>query len=232
MRTYVTFDEAQNEIRRDLKELGVKVHTQTMQDKNIADDPNYETYELANYIYTVTRPDYTDITDLSDDWVRQEWEDRLIGGLNPGRAWKLRKDVWLPFLYKTGGYHGTHGRFSYTYSDRMGGNHLQYIVQELKTHPESRQLYLPVWDRNVDERRRGVHRVPCSLGYWFVQRRGELHLTYMMRSCDFATHFANDIALANIMQHYVAGECGYKVGSFTHFVGSFHVYEKDVADVF
>jgi len=230
VRTFITFPEAQNEIKRDLAELGVRVHTETMQDKQIADDPDYETTELSNYIYTVTRPDYTEIEGLHEDWVKQEWEDRLIGNLNPGRAWRTRKDVWDQFLEKNDP--RAPRKFSYSYSQRMGGNHILRVIEELKVHPNSRQLYIPVWKSDPDERRRGERRVPCSLGYWFVQRGGKLHLTYMMRSCDFFTHYPNDVALANIMQHYVAKKAGYDVGTFTHFIGSFHVYRKDVADVF
>jgi len=233
VRHFITFPEAQNEIKRDLAELGVRVHTETMQDKQIADDPDFETTELSNYIYTVTRPDYTEIEGLHEDWVAQEWEDRLVGGLNPGRAWKTRKEVWEQFLERDKGQpmKGP-SKFSYSYSERMGGNHLQTIIDELKIHPTSRQLYLPVWKADPDERRRGERRVPCSLGYWFVQREGKIHITYMMRSCDFFTHYPNDVALANIMQHYVARKTNFEVGTFTHFIGSFHVYAKDVADVF
>jgi thymidylate synthase len=54
----------------------------------------------------------------------------------------------------------------------------------------------------------------------------------MMRSCDFHTHYANDVALASILLHYVAKKVDVPVGTFTHFVGSLHVYAKDVADVF
>ncbi len=230
MRFYKDFPEAQNEIKRDLGELGVYVHTETMQDKDIKDDPDFATRELANYIYSVTKPDYTEIEGTSDEWVRIEWQDRLAGNLNPGRAYRARPDVWKQFLehnHKDG-----EGRFSYTYSVRMGGKYLDSIIDELRTHPNSRQLYLPVWDRAEDYKRRGKRRVPCSLGYWFVMRAGQIHLTYMMRSCDFFTHYANDVALATVMHHYVAKETGYEVGTFTHFVGSLHVYAKDVADVF
>jgi len=31
---------------------------------------------------------------------------------------------------------------------------------------------------------------------------------------------------------YIAGATDLEVGTFTHFVGSLHVYAKDVADVF
>ena len=234
-RMYLDFVEAQNEIKRDLAELGVSVHPETMQDIYVADNPDFETKELANYIYVVLDPDYTKIEGVHEDWVIAEWSDRLTGGLNPGHAWKTRRDVWVPFLHskdRSGQLSPTAGRFAYTYSDRMGGKHLQFIIDELKRHPTSRQLWLPVWDRLTDEKRRGEQRVPCSLGYWFVLRDKKLHLTYVMRSCDFHTHYPNDVALASIMLKFVADNTGHPVGTLTHFIGSLHVYAKDVSHVF
>lgn len=233
MRNYRDFIEARNEIRRDLAELGVSVHTATYQDKDIADDPEMATKELRNYIYSVIDPDFTKIEGVHEEWVEMEWKDRLLGGRNPGRAWRLRREVWLQFLeYGGSAGKGGLGRFSYTYSERMGGKNLQAIISRIKEDPTSRQLYLSVWDRSSDIQRLGHRRVPCSLGYHFMIRDGQLHLTYSMRSCDFATHYPNDIALATMMQRYVADETGYEVGSFTHFINSFHVYQRDVADVF
>lgn len=226
-RLFADFPEAQNEIVRDLAELGTEVHTETMQDRHIEGDPDYYTKELTNYVYTVLKPNYTEIEGVHDEWVAQEWEDRLIGELNPGRAWKLRREVWDDLRE-----HVLGGKFAYTYSQRMGGRHIQKIVDELATHPNSRQLWLPVWWNPMDEDRLGNRRVPCSLGYWFVQRKGALHETYIMRSCDFYTHYSNDVALATMLLHYIAKVSGFKVGTFTHHVGSFHVYAKDVEHVF
>lgn len=230
MRLFVDFPEAMNEIARDLAELGENVQPETMQDKYVADNPDFLTKELVNYGYSVTRPDYAEIEGVHTEWVKLEWEDRLVGNLNPGRAWRKRLEVWEQFTEKAG--KGPYApKFSYTYSQRMGGDHITKIIDELKVHPHSRQLWLPVWNTN-DETRRGKRRVPCSLGYWFVARRGKLNITYMMRSCDFHTHYPNDVALANIMQRYVAHAADLEVGSFTHFIGSFHVYARDVADIF
>lgn len=233
MRKFKDFPEAQNEIKRDLAELGMSVQPETMQDIYVADNPDFETKELQNYSYTVLRPNYDEIEGVHEEWVKAEWEDRLAGELNPGRAWKTRPDVWEQFLERDRGHRGTKmpRLFSYTYSQRMGGIHIEKLIKELMKHPHSRQLWLPVW-WPTDEGRRGERRVPCSLGYWFVQRGGALHQTYMMRSCDFFTHYPNDAALAAILLHYVAKRADLKVGTFTHFIGSLHVYAKDVADVF
>lgn len=238
MRIYRDWPEAQNEIKRDLAELGIRVQPETMQDLWVAENPEFLTKELQNYMYQVTKPDHTEIEGVHAAWVEKEWRDRLAGDLNPGHAWKERKDVWEQFLekpkndYVTPSGQRPYGHFSYSYSERMGGNYLQSIITELKVHPNSRQLYLPVWDRLVDWRRRGKRRVPCSLGYWFVMRNDKVHLTYMMRSCDLFTHFANDVALASIMLKYVADETDHGVGSLTHFIGSLHVYQRDVETIF
>jgi thymidylate synthase len=53
-----------------------------------------------------------------------------------------------------------------------------------------------------------------------------------MRSCDLYTHYSNDVALATMLLHYICKRTDFKVGTFTHFIGSLHVYAKDVAHVF
>jgi thymidylate synthase len=234
VRFYNNFIEAQNEIKRDLKELGVKVHTETMQHFNVADDPDFETFELENYMYAVTNPDYRDIEGVHAEWVQEEWKDRITGGLNPGHSWKRRKDLWLPLMEFDDDWarNKQRGTFAYTYSMRMGGNHIRKIIDELKLHPNSRQMWLPVWKQEMDEDRRGKRRVPCSLGYHFLKRNGKLNITYVMRSCDFATHFPNDIALAALLQDYVAEHTDSEIGTFTHIVFSLHVYQLNVKDVF
>jgi thymidylate synthase len=77
-----------------------------------------------------------------------------------------------------------------------------------------------------------VERVPCSLGYWFAKRNGRLNITYLQRSADYFTHLANDMWLTHKLQQEVANETGCQIGHYTHWIGSLHVYKKDVADVF
>lgn len=232
MRFYSDFAEAQNEIKRDLAELSVEVQPETMQDIYVADRPEYLTKELWNYTYAVTdTASYNLIEGAHWDYINLELEERIIGGLNPGTSWKLRRDIWEPLLEKQRVRTKSYDRFSYTYSERMGGVHTEKIVDELRLHPHSRQLWLPVWNPN-DETRRGDRRVPCSLGYWFVMRESKLHMTYIMRSCDFITHWPQDVALATMLLRYVAGRVEMDAGHFFHNIGSLHVYAKDVEGVF
>jgi thymidylate synthase len=222
MRSFSDFKQANNEIKRDLAELGTYVHPQTMQDKDISDDEDYGTRELLNYDYMVLQPRLEDLNP-SQPWADAEFEERIEFVTEArAEAWNLRPEVWQEF----------HDRgLSYTYGERYYAG-LEEIVDELRTHPESRQLYLSVWDLIIDANRLGRQRVPCSLGYWFVKRDGELHMTYMQRSADFATHFENDQYLSRKLQEYVAGQVGIPAGRFTHWIGSLHIYQKDVAGVF
>ena len=225
MRIFSDFSEALNEIQRDLTEMGITIHPQTMQDKFVANDPNYETKELQCYSYMVKdAANSIDQLRPTQPWAEQEFMERISGlALNPGTAWLSRRDVWTEYL------HG--GKFAYTYPERMAGK-LERIIKEIKTNPDSRQLYLNIWEGTDVQYMGGVSRVPCSLGYLFQVRGGKLNITYMMRSCDYATHFQNDVFLATSLMIYIANRTNLKPGNFTHFIGSFHIYKKDTEGVF
>jgi thymidylate synthase len=225
MRIYRNFSEALNEIKRDLAEMGIRVTTQTMQDKFRPE--GFETLELQNYIYTVTD---TDLSHLSptQPWADVEFEERVNAGnflINPGEAYKLRPEVWNQFLEYNG------KKFSYTYPQRIELQAIK-IIEELKSHPDSRQLFLSVWDKQVDINRLGRRRVPCTLGYYFQNRKGKLNITYLQRSADYVTHFQNDIYLAVKLLHFIADKAGLQSGTFTHWIGSLHVYKEDLGYVF
>jgi thymidylate synthase len=226
MRIYKDFITAINEIERDVAEMGIDIQPESMQDKVLNGDENYATKELQNYIYTVVNASNS-INDLevSRPWVDLEFVERInCKGANPGEAYKAREEVWNEFL------HG--GKFAYSYGERIGFNLLR-IVNEIRLRPNSRQLYLSIWDREKDIRGMGgSFRIPCSLGYLFQVRNGQLDITYFMRSCDLKTHMQNDIYLAVKLMMWVAEITYYKPGNFTHYIGSLHVYKKDTEGVF
>lgn len=246
MRIYKDFREATNEIRRDLAEMGILVHPHSYQDVDVRGNQDFDTLELQNYIYTVTQPDAGDLTP-TQPWASLELGERILGmgKMNPGNAWRSRPEVWTEFLRcpplcepnisdgcsqdpTTCGY----SKFSYTYDERMHYQ-LDTIANELKANPETRQAFLSVWNPKLDARNiGGLKRVPCTLGYIFQMRRGQLHMTYMMRSSDFVTHFQNDVYLAYRLQQWMADQVKMPVGHFTHYVASLHVFRKDVEGVF
>lgn len=72
------------------------------------------------------------------------------------------------------------------------------VVHHLSKHPDSRQAFLPIWFPE-DTGKTDV-RVPCTLGYHFIHRRGFLHCTYYIRSCDVYRHLRDDVYLTVRLQ--------------------------------
>ena len=224
MRNYSNFTVAIGETCRDLKEMGVKVHTMSYQDKIIDNDPDFEMYELTNYIYTVTLPNLKHLQP-TQPWADQEFNERIGLPVNPGKAWESRPEVWTEFL--------DDGQFHYTYSERMNTTHLlNALIENLGNDMNARQHFLAIWNPEDIHDALGHRRIPCSLGYYFQSRQNALDMTYLQRSADFATHFMNDIYLAFRLQKFVAETYSWSIGHFTHWIGSLHVFEKDVQGVF
>lgn len=247
MRIYMDAAEMVEEVKRDLKEMGIDVFPKTMQDRNIEGNPDYYTKELQNYSYCLLNAQSVDIPDVSQPWADAEFEERvtdpwtrvqegpMVGTpknlikpkfINPGEAWKLRPEVWTDYL------HG--GHMAYTYNELLWNNdQVTKVLSRLKLDSDSRQLWISLWDPTRDPNLLGgISRVPCSLGYGLQVRDGKLNLHYVMRSCDFATHFRNDVYLAIRFLEWAAEKTGYPVGNFTHTLFSLHVYAKDVQDVY
>jgi Thymidylate synthase len=239
MRIFMDFKETREEIKRDLKEMGIKVYPHSCQNKQ----GEFETQEIRNYDYTILNPDPKEILSYSKDkeWCMEEATERFSGiRVNPGLAWRLRYDYWKQFAIDED------GTQDYTYPERFNPvgdddmviNQIDSVARELVDNPDSRQCYISIWEPQDIQYLGGIKRIPCSLGYLVQVREGVLHITYMQRSCDFYEHYVNDVALAVMLGIEIAhrikllGGPLYKVGSFTHFIGSLHVYAENVSDAF
>lgn len=220
MRIYLNCQEAITDIGRELKKCATTVHTQTMQNKNIADDPDYNTKEIQAFEFCIIETtDKDSMPNVTLEWAKQEFAERISPDyVNPGEAWKLRPDVWPEFMVD--------GKFEYTYNERIQWQ-LEPIIAELKKHPDTRQAIIEVHDRAVDTERMGKIRVPCSMFYHLMIRNGKLDVIYVMRSTDFATHFQNDIWLADELRKHIAEQINVPVGKFFMFASSLHIYKKD-----
>lgn len=225
MRIYQDFKEALSEIKRDLVEMGVRTHPKTYQDKVVEDDPEFETLEINNYIYTVTHPKFKDLNP-SQPWADEEFLERVSDTfVNPGEAYKKRIEIWSQFLE-------ANGRFSYTYSERLRVySQIERIADRIRVDRDSRQLYITIWHPE-DVNKLGRARVPCTLGYYFKIVQGKLDMTYLQRSADFITHLENDIFLSFYLQSYIATRADVLVGNYCHWIGSLHIFKKDGKGVF
>lgn len=225
MRQFANFPEALNELKRELAEMGIRLRTKSVQNINIEDNPDYDMMEVQNYTYIVTAPRWQDIPVENPDYCNAEFAERVAQkGGNPGKAWEYDRDYWFPFVNKK-------GEFDYTYADRMQHT-LGQVISLLKKDPNTRRAYLSIFDPIEDAPDNLHSRIPCSLGYQFQYREGQLNLTYLQRSADFSKHFNKDIQLADRLKCFVADACGMKPGYFCHWLGSLHIFAKDVKGVF
>lgn len=177
--------------------------------------------------HTTHHASYT-LLDQLDEEIRpnREWADEhfaeRVGGkpLNPDPSherwpwWRGQDDTTK-----------VDGKFTHTYSERFwpkyagegdSGPYRTYegrdnygiryhygdlndVVEQLYAEPYNRQAYLPIF---FPEDTGAVHggRVPCTLGYHFMLRKGRLHMWYDIRSCDAVRHFRDDIYLAVRLQ--------------------------------
>lgn len=224
MRVYANCYQLMSEIFREVWEMGHIVHTNTMQNKVIKEDSDYITKEVISYSYALTNLNkikYLFFTDINARaWADAELIERITKvHINPGKAWKLRSEVWNEFLDDV-------GKFDYTYNERMRDK-LGLIIDLLKIDQDTRQAILNIWSDEDYAGIGGRRRVPCSMYYQFLIRHNQLNIIYNQRSADVVTHFGNDVFLAYKLMEYIANEIGIKPGYLYHNIGSLHTYKKD-----
>lgn len=221
MRIYANCNDAIVDIGRELKKNASSVHTQSYQNKIIKDDPNFETKEIQGFEFCILdTSDKDTMPNVTVEWARAEFKERIADRpTNPGKAYLLRKNVWDEFLVD--------GKFDYTYSERIYWQR-DKVVNELQKNPETRQAIIEIHNNKDDlNSMGGRYRIPCSLSYQFMIRDGKLDVIYLMRSTDFATHFQNDIWLADEMRKWISEQIGVPPGKFIMFASSLHIYKKD-----
>lgn len=244
MRIYSQAYELMSETGRNLTEMGHINKPKTYQNKVIEGNTDFITKELICEQYCLTSlpdPQWLFVYTKAREWADAEFKERVSGNyINPGEAYKLRKDMWEEFLVDKEG----HQLFDYTYPERMSLTcsykgkfmpKLEALIKLLKDDPDTRKAVLDIFgvgihrDSNYYD---GTHRIPCSMYYDFLIRedmKGNkvLNICYHQRSSDFIGHFGDDVYLAWRLMEYVAEKVGISPGYLYHTIDSLHAYQKD-----
>lgn len=243
MRIFGDSFELMSEMGRELRSYGITVKPKHYQNKDIEGNEDYITKEIIAQSYCLVDmgdPVWLFTFSHSYDWAKAEFNERINRNfINPGEAWKERRDLWEQFLVDRG---NDHGVFDYTYNERFndlasynGGwnNYIDNVIQLLKDDPDTRKAILSVWDTTIDkDYLDGSRRIPCSMYYHFLVRENigggkVLHMIYNQRSSNYIQHFGNDVYLAWRLKNYVAKEIGVTPGYLYHNIDSLHAYKKD-----
>lgn len=118
------------------------------------------------------------------------------------------------------------GRLMGAYGPRTY-HQLASLVQLLQRQPDTRQAYFTIW--NGQEHATSSRDVACTTGGQFLIRDDKLHLRVNMRSSDVFLGIPYDWLMFSRLQLVIAGCLDLEVGSYTHAIGSQHLYERDVA---
>ncbi len=107
---------------------------------------------------------------------------------------------------------------------------LDAVIELLREKPNTRQAIVTLWDSGdlphaVDGDKGSI---PCTLTWQFIQRNGVLHMIVNMRSNDVWFGVPYDIFAFTSVQQLLALELGCGVGTYTHHVGSMHIYSQHV----
>lgn len=105
---------------------------------------------------------------------------------------------------------------------------LDAVIQILKNNPNSRQAVMSMWDSKdiVNSAVNYSKDTPCTLTHTFFLRCNRLHLVSNMRSNDVWLGMPYDIFCNTNLQSIVAQMIGAYLGTYTHQVGSLHLYDK------
>lgn len=105
----------------------------------------------------------------------------------------------------------------------------ELLIRHLSETPNSRQAIVTLWEADdLPHTYEKDHKdLPCTLAMQFIIRDDELHLIVTMRSNDVWLGLPYDVFAFTCIQRLVADALGVECGTYTHQVGSLHLYEKN-----
>lgn len=180
--------------------------------------------EWANWPWGVNaEKSLNELGQFNHNYMERYWPRIAVEGIGEPTGDKV------DFLEMVGENHKSIRGIRHEYGDLAG------LVRDLAHEPDTRQAYLPVWfPEDTGDAHKG--RKPCTLGYHFIMRKGELDVVYYLRSCDFAHHFRDDVYLTIRLLLWVLQECRklnpevwnqVRPGKFVMQITSLHMFIND-----
>lgn len=120
------------------------------------------------------------------------------------------------------------GIFHGAYGPRLYGN-LAKVVHQLKKDDSSRQAVLTIF--NSDKDLNVVSKdIPCTLTLQYFIRNDKLYARTSMRSNDLYLGMPYDFVQFIALQGAIARALDIQMGSYSHTVGSMHIYEQHLRE--
>lgn len=113
--------------------------------------------------------------------------------------------------------------YGYRIFEKFGFDQWEYVKNLLKKDPNTRQAVIHIKDASCTP----TKDTPCTVYLQFFIRDNKLHLSVHMRSNDIWMGVPYDMFSFCFFQIKMAMELGVEIGSYTHYAGSLHMYQRD-----
>lgn len=110
----------------------------------------------------------------------------------------------------------------------VGRDQITWLINEIKTNPDSRRLILSAWNPNQIDL---MALPPCHTMAQFKVINGKLSCQMYQRSADMFLGVPFNIASYSLLTHMIAQICDLEVGDFVHTIGDAHIYLNHMEQV-
>lgn len=112
---------------------------------------------------------------------------------------------------------------------KIYSNQFDAAITLLKKSPNTRQAVITSWDSGdvADAIGGKFNDIPCTLSLQFLLRDSRLHMVVSMRSNDAWLGLPYDVFCFTSIQSLMANALEVELGTYTHHVGSMHLYDKN-----
>jgi thymidylate synthase len=153
---------------------------------------------LGELLWYLTGSDKLDFIEAYVPRYRKEAEDGLIHGAYGPRLFAMRGKT----------------------------NQVENVLEMLAKNAGSKRAVIQLFNAEDIEKR--YPEIPCTTTLQFMGRNGRLHMSVTMRSNDAYLGLPHDVFCFTMIQEMVATTLGLEVGEYYHYVGSMHLYTKDL----
>lgn len=182
-----------------------------------------KTFEVLNATLEITKPWHIPLM-LENRTLNQRIGAmealQLVGQISVPELMVDTSKVFKNFL-DDGIFHGAYG-------PRIHGN-LRKVVHQLKKDDSSRQAVLTIYNSDKDTNA-DVKDVPCTLSLQYFIRDNKLLARTSMRSNDLYLGMPYDFVQFIALQGAIAQALGIEMGTYSHTVGSLHIYEQHMRE--
>ena len=154
---------------------------------------------------------------LKDNTSREFLDNRGLNGYKEGDCGPVYGFQWRHFGAE---YTDMDGDYS-----GKGFDQLKYIIDTIKTDPNSRRLVISAWNPPMMDQ---MCLPPCHAMLQFYVENGELSCQMYQRSCDIGLGVPFNIASYSLLTVLIAKCTGLKPGEFIHVLGDAHIYVNHI----